>query len=892
MQINASNMMDFLNLTTPSNTVQVEKQEITPDNTVLNSQETAIKPLQVEMDFKEETKTVIEQVKISGKPVQMVYPLKLHGEVNKLPVSTCIDAMRGYGRCHTTRTFEPYKAYGFNKGDIAIAYSGDLKVAFRVGDQYKITPEMITDLEYQDQWSQMEKHSSTELNSFIGKSIVWGLHLEPLGDYVDGEIKSFPVVKPTQLTKNQIEALDKFEEILDQSTLKIKQGITPQIEKNLTQFNARSIVEIHENKIVIDESKLDLFSYFDQELKPWKPSINLPPYSSLTQLQLDIETTGLDPTTCRVVLIGLMNEKGTPVIIDCLNDEKKGLLQFLEVLNKKKPNLLNTFNGFKFDLPFLIERMRVHKIKHPFVVNMKREKCFKVAQMFGQPAIYNDIYLKIDGKDVTLIDLFHQVLAWDFVARKLTARSLKQSVLQMGLRKEARLELSYEEMMEHINSGDITKLKEYLVFDLEDTKLLADNLIPNIWYQKLFLPDWKLQSVSTSGNGSKWNDVLKKIYPRNLPDTSDKKSFQGGLTGANSGYFPNVSKIDVASLYPSIMLTYGICSHKDKENIQLSILKYLLDFRLNLKAKKKDGTATQEEKRTEGAYKVIINSGYGCLGTQGIEFNDYVAAALVTAYGRGILKLMIKTIEDNGGAIASCDTDGVYYSTDDTTFTKNKEIHRLTQAAMPKGINLDYELEAAALFVPPRLKKGKKVDNEGLKKNYIIVTKEGKTKCKGRFVKRDVCKFQKEFQPNIIRLLTESKDKAESHYKDILNQMQIGIFPVSDLMITRKIRKGEKTLVDLGVGKEGEQVSFYKGIDQTYDRGLGKTGKPLKAGVRQVWTKDGQVDWNYYIKLLNEMWQEVLDCLEFRQNELESHLLDDAETHVVESFIDSSDFVG
>ena len=461
----------------------------------------------------------------------------------------------------------------------------------------------------------------------------------------------------------------------------------------------------------------------------------------------------------------------------------------------------------------------------------------------------------------------------------------------MGLRKEARLELSYEEMMEQINSGDITKLKEYLVYDLEDTKLLADTLIPSIWYQKQLLPDWKLQSISTSGNGSKWNDILKKYYgEKNLPPTDDKKSFQGGLTGANSGYFPNVSKIDVASLYPSIMLTYGICSHKDKDYIQLSILKYLKDFRLELKDKKKQGLATQEEIRTEGAYKVKINSGYGALGTIGIEFNDYVAAALVTAYGRAILKLMCKTITDNGGVICSIDTDGVYYSTNDPTFEKNKQIHKLTQAAMPKGINLDYELEAAALFVPPRLKKGKKVDNEGLKKNYIIVTREGKTKCKGRFVKRDVCKFQKEFQPNIIRLLTESLEKAQSYYKSVLTQMQLGIFPVQDLMITRKIRKGEKKLVELGVGKEGEQVSFYKGVDQVYDRGLGKTGKPLKPGVKQVWTKDGQVDWDFYIKLLNEMWQEVLECLQPIQNELENEFLEDAETHVTESFIDSSDF--
>jgi len=50
-------------------------------------------------------------VEIMGKPIQMVYPLKMHGEVNRLPVDTCIEAMRGHGRSHTTRRFEPYAAY-------------------------------------------------------------------------------------------------------------------------------------------------------------------------------------------------------------------------------------------------------------------------------------------------------------------------------------------------------------------------------------------------------------------------------------------------------------------------------------------------------------------------------------------------------------------------------------------------------------------------------------------------------------------------------------------------------------------------------------------------------------------------------------------------------------
>lgn len=132
-----------------------------------------------------------ESITPTGKPVKMAFPLMLHGEKNPLPVDTCLEAMRGYGRTHTTRSYEPYKAYGFKEGDIAIAHSGNKQVAFQVGEQYRITPAMMDDPNYQQQWAAQEKHSPRVLQSFQGKN-ARGLKMEPLGDYQDGKITPFP----------------------------------------------------------------------------------------------------------------------------------------------------------------------------------------------------------------------------------------------------------------------------------------------------------------------------------------------------------------------------------------------------------------------------------------------------------------------------------------------------------------------------------------------------------------------------------------------------------------------------------------------------------------------------------------------------------------------------
>ncbi|MBE9020574.1 hypothetical protein IQ272_31495, partial [Chroococcidiopsidales cyanobacterium LEGE 13417] len=101
---------------------------------------------------------------VSGKPVPMVYDLHTYDEPKTLPVNTTIDAMRGYGRVHTTRSIDYEKAYGIKEGDIAIAVGKDgRQVAFRVGKQYEISTEAIADLTYQQAWAAWEKHSVKEL---------------------------------------------------------------------------------------------------------------------------------------------------------------------------------------------------------------------------------------------------------------------------------------------------------------------------------------------------------------------------------------------------------------------------------------------------------------------------------------------------------------------------------------------------------------------------------------------------------------------------------------------------------------------------------------------------------------------------------------------------------
>ena len=145
--------------------------------------------------------SVKERLNIKGKPISMNFDLMLDDSPNPLPVSTCFEAMRGHGRRHTTRNFEPFKAYQLQEGDLSIAYKGARdnptgQVIIRVGRQYRLNKEMLQDTEFQNKWAEREKHAPETLPKLFTEQInsgkeVWGMTFEPVGDLVEGKILDF-----------------------------------------------------------------------------------------------------------------------------------------------------------------------------------------------------------------------------------------------------------------------------------------------------------------------------------------------------------------------------------------------------------------------------------------------------------------------------------------------------------------------------------------------------------------------------------------------------------------------------------------------------------------------------------------------------------------------------
>lgn len=549
----------------------------------------------------------------------------------------------------------------------------------------------------------------------------------------------------------------------------INTALNPPVTDLVAADQLRSIVRQVGDRLVVDMDRIDIFSKTTKQIPDWKPKINLRSYQSLTKLFVDIETTGgiKDPRNqakeTELLMIGCRNEKSADLILSIGDmDEKEMLQRFLRLLDRKRPNLLLTFNGMYFDIPYLVGKFEQHGLKHPFFIS-DRISTFRTAQKFGKPSVFNAIYLKWGQQQTHHIDLYHQTLAFDYVARKLTAHSLKEAPLQLGLRDEARLDLGYQGILDCHARKDYEPLKEYLKFDLEDSELLGDFLVPSIYYQQLFCNEFALQALATMGNATKWNSSLKDEYKgiQPEPQASDHMKITGGKVFANAGFYRGVSKFDVASLYPTIQLNYGICTIKDPQLKSLAIKKYGRQVRLGFKTLKNfvagsyEGSAqaylgsyreaitlclefsinvgydaiqvqilndlladvllgndttkflTELKKlgkgffKNEAAIKVYLNSGYGFLNTTGIPYNDPIAGSLVTAVGRKILDFMKDFCVSQGAKIVNMDTDAVTICTNEGTWESNDRVYQALQAALPEWIEIEHELYAEHAYIPP-----------------------------------------------------------------------------------------------------------------------------------------------------------------------------------------------
>lgn len=591
--------------------------------------------------------------------------------------------------------------------------------------------------------------------------------------------------------------------------------------------------------VVIDESQIDIYN-IPTPKRPidFKP-FEIPEYNELKLVYMDIETTGLNADESEVISVGLMIQDNGVIkskIISRKDYDERTLIfmayEHLILLTKKGYSALIGHNIFNFDLPFLASRAEKYGINVPYDIVKERFTNISSASMFGKPIQFHNIVWR-GYKKLNIIDTMHQLGIYDKSANKLTNYKLKPSVIQLKLREDKRTELSYEEIMESYKTGNWGLIDEYLIYDLEDTKLLTDFLLPQVYYQLQIVPGLTLQALAVASPALKWEKILENhYYDVEMPQADVKCHYQGGLVSVNAGLYHNCAKIDVSGMYPSIQLNYDLCSSKDPNNFYLSVLEFAMKERMVLKAEyKKTGSLAANAK--QNAYKILNNGGYGFTGTQNCAYNCMKTAALVTAYGRLIVQKMIDILLEENCEVIEVDTDGIYFSSN-----RQEEVYKIVQDKLPKGINIDLEHKGVDIYCPHM-------------KNYIIYH-DNKVTVKGaKFKSRAQCQLLKTFVPEYVKNMLESKDLANEYYEFIITSLKERTIDISLLKKRVRIAVNSKRLLPLG--KVGETVEHYEGGVVT-KRGAIKP-QPITEGDYLI---------EYYVSEVNKLKNEVDNIIENR----------------------------
>lgn len=434
-------------------------------------------------------------------------------------------------------------------------------------------------------------------------------------------------------------------------------------------------------------------------------------FGQLRRCQFDIEVAAPDggfPDATRaedrVLAIGIRcGGKNQLLLLEEMTDaaERKLLQRFCEALHEANPDVIEGHNLFKFDLEYLRARSRRYKLACAW-------------GRYGQKATFRSSRLKVAERwiDFTrcdipgraVVDTYLLVQLYDITTREMTSYGLKEAAIYFGITDEDS-ERTYIEgsKIQHAFFTDRARFTAYLEDDLRETQGIADQLLPTYFEQVRTFPAL-LQDATLRGATSKIDLLFLEEYyhaRQACPVPPEVKPFEGGYTRSfQEGVFKYVLHFDVASLYPSLLLSIGQNPKTDTLGVFIPLLRRLREYRLRYKQLAKAAPTAEERAEAQARqtnFKILINSFYGYLGFSGARFGDGELAAEVTRRGRELLQRLIDEFAKHGCTILEADTDGIYLSSE--KFFENPDaLLALVTPILPAGIELEYDGRYAAMF--------------------------------------------------------------------------------------------------------------------------------------------------------------------------------------------------
>lgn len=538
--------------------------------------------------------------------------------------------------------------------------------------------------------------------------------------------------------------------------------------------------------------------------------------------------------------------EGVKAVFYAQSDEKKMIEDAFKLISEYP--FVITFNGDEFDMPYLYnraERLGVKNSENPLYM-MRDSATLK-------QGVHIDLYRTMSNRSFQIYAFSHKYT--DFSLNSVSKALLNESKLDYGL--ELDQLTNYQLASYCYNDARLTyKLTSF------NNDLLMNLLVVISRIARMPIDDIARMGVSQWIRSLLYYEHRQRnaLIPRreeldaksqgvmNDAVIKDKK-YRGGLVvEPTEGIHFNVTVMDFASLYPSIIkvrnLSYETvrCVHEECKSNKIPdtnhwvctkyngltsmLIGSLRDLRVNYykSLAKKAKTVEQKEQYTvvSQALKVILNASYGVMGAEIFPLYFLPAAEATTAVGRYIIMETIKKCKENGVEVLYGDTDSL--------FVKNptaEQIHKVIEdTKTEQGVDLEIDKEYRYVVL------------SGRKKNYLGVTKEGKVDVKGLTGK-------KSHTPPFIRTLF-------FEVLDILSKVQtIQDFEESKKQISQKISSCAIKVKEkkIPISELAFNVMISKAPSE-YDKTIPQHIRAAKLLEQQREIKRGDII--SYVKILNK----------------------------------------
>lgn len=534
-------------------------------------------------------------------------------------------------------------------------------------------------------------------------------------------------------------------------------------------------------------------------------------FDNVRRLQLDIETTTLDPAAPDASIFMIALKQGEYEHALVRSGTEAALLEELNAaIQKLDPDVIEGHNIYAFDIPYISTRALKLGVK----LTWGRNKTEPYVRQEGRQTI-----AYVHGRHV--IDTLVQVQRFD-IAGNLTRYGLKDVIDQLGLTRSDREFIAGDQIRAAWEDRDIDRLRRYALDDVRDADVLSSVIMPNEFYQTQMVP-MGYQQCALAGTGRKIDELMIRGYycaQHSIPAPFRSEPFPGGYVEViRSGVFRPVVKCDVESLYPSIMLREGIRSRNDVLQAFPVLLKDLRTRRIDAKRRSQN---RNEPNRAmwdglQGGFKILINSFFGYLGFERGQFNDFESARQITLEGQRLIQQIVAELETNGALPIEVDTDGVYFVPPETANSEQRQVEFVQRvgATLPDGITLAHDGSYAAMLSLRQ-------------KTYALLGDDGKVKLTGSSLRSRALEpcFRAFIGDVAVALMHSDLEMAKTHYFTIAEQIRDQSLPIEQMSQT--IRPRQRTLDSRPKLKElleahPNRWSFGERI-QIYERQMGGLG--------------------------------------------------------------------